>query len=1624
MKYLSLLSFFVLTVISFQLKATHLLGGNIAYEYLGADGNGNYQYQVTIYTYINCEASSQVQDPEAQITYGIYTHDNSNPLADKVLYEQRTVNLFSNTEITPEVSDTCSTGTSACIREGVYIDNITVPFNLSGYHLVYNRCCRNGEILNLLDPGSQGMVFYSYIPSTLIDNSSPNFNDKPIPFICASDTTTLLNSAVDPDGDQLIFSFVNPYNGEADQNNPAPLPPNNLNWPIQDVTWAANHNLNQPFGPNGYAFINAATGLTEYYPVTTGRFVVAVEVREYRNNQLIGITRRDMQLLSLDCPANPAPELSSTVNNGATVFHIIEGETLCFDVQFNDANTDSVELAFQGEIFDNSVVDPIATVTPGIGDGTATSNVCWASECGDARGLPYMFDVTASDNGCPPKSNSVIYQIFVDPFVGPTEITGDTIVCVNSPETYSIPSFSGSYYLWEVYGGTQLTGDSTSNSISVEWTNIGLDSIGVTVVNGDGCAAGPIYQHIYNNALPTPDAGANTTICWGDTVQLSASGGDSYAWSPVDSLSDPTVFNPFAFPSDTMIYVVTVTDTNGCVAPDTVQVNVTPLPTVLTGNDTTLCSGNTVALGDTAITNYVYAWSPGSGLSDASVSNPTLTLLNDTFPNDTLYYTLTVTDTITGCINQDSVQVVVFPYPFVDAGLSVAFCSEDSALIGTDSIAGFVYNWNTSFGLTDSTSYQTYVSLVNADEVHDSSYYYLTASFQGCMSTDSVLVVTYGVPIVDAGPNSDLCIYDSLQLTATGGDFYEWSPNFSLTDTSIFNPITFTQVDTMYYVLVTDSNGCQNIDSVFINVNPLPIVSTGPDTSFCSGMTVEIGDTAFADHSYVWSPVLGLDNINASNPNLTLTDLNFPNDTSYYTLTVTIDSTGCTDSDSVQVVVFPYPQSMAGSDVAFCSGDSAIIGNDSLSVISGYTFDWNPDTGIVDTTGYWTYVSLMNLDEIHDTSNYVLTTTYQGCATNDTVQVVVYGVPLIDAGVDTMLCIGDTIGLMASNGVSYTWWPNVNMNDSTLVNPNVWPDTTQLYFVEGIDGFGCPNTDSVNVVVNLLPTPDTGGDQYLCPGSSMQLAATGGETYTWTPSYGMSDTTIFDPVIDPMVTTTYYLTVVDSNGCVNSDTMLVEVLPTVPTEAGDSLEICIYDSTLVGGNPTSPMGTIYAWYPEVMMDDSTLSNPQVYPINSMWYYVETSNDTCRGMDSVWVTVHELPNADAGIDQAICYGTSTFLNASGGELYAWSPSADLSDSTLFNPEASPLSTTDYIVWVTDSNNCVQSDTMNLEIYDLPDADAGEDVEICLGDTIGLEASGGVAYEWSPNTALSDDMVADPDANPSSTQTYTVLVTDANNCEQTDDVMVTVHALPVVTTSSDTTICEGGTASLWAAGGEQYAWSPVSDLSTPTAANTDASPMTTITYTVLVTDSNSCMNTSDVMVTVNEEPVANYSVVYVPGCEGVTGTFTNESEQALTYQWNFGDGATSNEQNPVHVFSYDGMGNITLTAINNMCADSMITNLTAGSIAENVDEMVRNVISPNGDGINDCFEITIEGDFEDCVEIEIFDRWGLKMYNSNEHDWCWEGINEYNNQPVSDGTYYYVITVAGQVKFKSFVTVLRN
>jgi PKD repeat protein len=269
--------------------------------------------------------------------------------------------------------------------------------------------------------------------------------------------------------------------------------------------------------------------------------------------------------------------------------------------------------------------------------------------------------------------------------------------------------------------------------------------------------------------------------------------------------------------------------------------------------------------------------------------------------------------------------------------------------------------------------------------------------------------------------------------------------------------------------------------------------------------------------------------------------------------------------------------------------------------------------------------------------------------------------------------------------------------------------------------------------------------------------------------------------------------------------------------------------------------TSYAWsFPGGTPDTSNIANPVVQYSAPGTYPVTLEVTTADGPSTVtrptFVTVYNLPNAFAGLDQTVCAGANAQLQASGGSSYQWIPATGLSSATIANPIATLTNSATYTVIVTSSQGCEASDAVLLTVTPLPQIGIqSEGTAICGTDTVGVTVSGASLYTWSPNLFISSNTGASVQVWPPATFSWTVTGTDLNGCVGTNTLEVTVSPAPT------TPVITWADMILSSSASEEYQWyldgAPI-----PDATEQDYTPLVNGTYTVVTTDANGCIATS--------------------------------------------------------------------------------------------------------------------------------------------------------------------------------------
>ncbi|MDP4763199.1 MAG: gliding motility-associated C-terminal domain-containing protein [Salibacteraceae bacterium] len=1036
-----------------------------------------------------------------------------------------------------------------------------------------------------------------------------------------------------------------------------------------------------------------------------------------------------------------------------------------------------------------------------------------------------------------------------------------------------------------------------------------------------------------------PNAGIDTTVCEGDSIQigeLASSAYNYYDWTPGIFLSDSTISNPMVLVSAPIQYVLEVQDTFGCVLYDTLNLGIYTLPLVDAGANTTICLLDSVTLGGspTSATAITYSWSPGLLMVDSTVANPFAAV-----PADTTYF-LTVTDA-NGCFNYDSVTVATDSLPEISAGQDLSICFGDVTLIGgfPAGAAGSVFNWSPGAFLSDSTianpSYTVTSNQTFILEVTDAN---------GCHGFDTVNVSINTSSVLPQTPDTTVCLGDTFLFSSTPSaafTTFSWSSAAYMTNVNS-NPVeTFVTGTTEYTLAATDTFGCGYVDTIMVFSYAPVLIDAGPDVSICLNDSVTLGGspTGNPGSSYTWSGAGLLDSSNVANPmTVSLFDTIF--------ILQVIDSNTCIAYDTISFNSLELPVLDAGIDQSACIGETVVIGGAPSGDVSS-SFSWSLGQSLNDST--IANPSYM----VADTSSFVLMVTdTNSCVAYDTAVVNAFPLSVLNLQNDTTICQNIVLPLGNTQPASFTtfnWTPGTLTTDSTVAQTSANMNNTTQYVLEATDIYGCVYYDSVLVNIQPAPFADAGLDNEICFGETYVLGGSptgpNGASFSWSSNFTgfVNGDTNENPsvIFSTAGTFEFIVEVSDSLGCPTLDTVNVIVKNQVAADAGADQAICTGDSATLGGAPTGLTSSVFSWTSFAFLSSDTAQNP-VTTVSDTAEYQLMVQDTfgCFGYDTVYVYTHTLPNLNVGIDTVICEGESITLGgAPTSQISAtinWSPGNTLNDSTsISNPVATPVISTIYTAILIDPFGCTFTDSISIGVYSMPMANAGPDLNICSGQSVQLLATTGVNAVWSPDSSLSNAFVLNPVASPDVNTNYILTSTTGGGaCTVTDTMTVSLIALPVISLADTLEYCNFSLGEIAATTSESlnYSWtvnSPNISLDNPTdSALTFTASDSAYIYLEVTNTSNGCVSYDSVYLEWHPKPVG--SAMPTPTISCIGDSVQLEAFGGDIYQWSPSlQLSNPNISNPILVVYADTTLNIILTT-NEGCSDTVDVSVAAADL----------------------------------------------------------------------------------------------
>lgn len=1158
---------------------------------------------------------------------------------------------------------------------------------------------------------------------------------------------------------------------------------------------------------------------------------------------------------------------------------------------------------------------------------------------GGVGGTTYTIEYTT--NGPCPQSSTQTITVNALPPVDAQDVS----ICLGG--TATITATGAATYNWDNGLGAGQSHNVTP-AVNTVYTVTGTDA--------NGCVNTDIMTVSVLANAPI-SAGADVTICAGDAVTLTATGGATYNWTaPINAAGATQNVSPAA----TTTYTVNGTDAAGCTGTDQVVVTVNPLPTATIAGTATVCQNDaspTITFaGANGTAPYTFIYTINGGANQTVVSTgTTATVAAPTGTVGTFNYNLvSVSESSANACSQTqtgTATVTVSPLPTATIAGTATVCQNSASptitFTGANGTAPYTFTYTINGGANQTVVSTGATATVTAPTGTVGTFSYNLVSVSessgsGCSQaqTGSATITVNALPTATIAGTMAVCQNGaSPTITFTGANgtapyTFTYNINGGANQTVVSTGATATvtaptgTVGTFNYNLVSVSessvNGCSQAQTgtatITVNPNPTPVINGA--AQYCAGTTSTLS-TSMAYASYVWST-------GSTNPTVNVTDADNP-----ITVTVT-NAQGCTGTSAVFTVI-ENNVATYNTTIEICQGATATIhGN------------------VQSTSGVYS-------------QTFILGT---GCDSTSNVTLVVHPLPVINAGADQIVCDGTPITLNATGAPNIVW-------DNGVTNgvPFYQAVGATNYTATGTDANGCVNTDVVNVTVNPLPTATIAGTVTVCQNDANPTitftGASGTAPYTFTYSInGGTNQTVISTgttatVSAPTATTgtfNYNLVSVSessANGCSQTQTgtatVTVNVLPTA-TIAG-TVTVCQNDAsptiTFTGANGTAPYTFTYnidGGTNQTVVSTgatATVTAPTGVAGTFNFNLVSVSESSATGCSqaqtgTATVTVNLLPTATIAGTISVCQNdvepTITFTGADGTAPYTFTYNINgganqtvtsVGTTATINAPTTATGIFDYnLVSVSDasSTGCSQAQlaTATVTVTPNPTATISGTIDVCLGDanpTITLTGANGTApytFTYNVNNTGNVTVTSVGDVATISVPTLVagvfnfnlVSVDDASaGCSQVQSgtATVTVNDLPIVFAGNDLTICEGDQAVLTGSGAVGYVWDQGvlnGVLFTPAMTNT---------YTVTGTDVNGCVNTDDVTITLEAAPVVSFIGDNLAGCAPLTVTFTNTTPGSLdNCVWTLENGTVLNGCGSVTTtFNSPGTYDVTLT-----------------------------------------------------------------------------------------------------------------
>lgn len=1348
------------------------------------------------------------------------------------------------------------------------------------------------------------------------------------------------------------------------------------------------------------------------------------------------------------CSGTASGNVTITVNPVATVEAGIP-QTIC--------SSSTVTLA--GSIGGGASTGTWSGGTGSFNPNNTTVNAIYTPSAAEITTGTVTLTLTTNDPAGPCGSVSDAVIITINPSAT-VNANSDQTICAGSTVTLAGSIGGGaSSATWTSSSGTFTPNATTLGATfnpSATQVTAGTATLTLTTNNPAGICDAVNDQMIINiNPIATVDAGSNQTACAGTVFNISGTLGGS-ATSTTWTSSGTGTFGSTSALSTT--YTPSATDiTNGSVTltlttddpagpcntvVDFITITITPSQSAaFSFSNGTFCqTGTDPTPTISGAGSGTFTFSP-AGLS-INASTGTIDLSASSLNTYSITYT-----TPGPCPSSSTVSVTITSAPSANFSFAGPYCQT-----GTDPIPTF--GVGASAGTFSSTAGLVFVS-TSTGQVD------LSASSPGTYTVDNNIIASGGCSsanasntitidddaTVSASVDQTICSGSTVTLSGSIGGSAStgtWTGGGSFSPNSTTLGATYTPsaaeltAGTATLTLTTnDSTGsCGAVnDQIIITINSPATVNANSNQTICAGSTVTLaGSIGGAASSATWSGGLGSFSPGAGTLNATYTPSAGDITAGLVTLTLTSDDPAgpCNvATDQMTITIDAPPVVDAGTNISICAGSTvnlfgSVTGSATTGTWSVGTGSYNPNATTLNST-----YTPSAAEVLAGTVSLTLTSadpTGPCNASSDIINITIDSPATVSAGNDVTVCAGSNATFSSNFGgsaSSITWTTSGDgtfLDDNSIVSDYI-PSANDIaagtvtLTVTTNDPTGVCGAVTDEMIITITPTEDasfTYSSSEFCINGNNQLPTingiNGGSFFATTGLTIISNTT-GEIGASTSLAGTYYVYYLTSGTCFGLDSFEVTINDIPNVSAGPDENItCSANTVLINGS-SATLNAQFDWTgPSIVSGNNTATAT----VDASGTYTLTVTDPLTGCmntdDAEVIPDSSIPTISAGSDQEItCLQTEVTLNGSSPNAnleYLWTGPGITGDIDALITTADQAGT--YTVSVTDTTNgCSNTATVDVILNNtLPVVNAGIDSLItCTTTSLILTGTSSLSNDveivWSGPGIFSGGTTLTPTID--ATGTYILTVTDTlTGCADSDTVIISFDNSTFITSiSSDTTICEGSTVTLIATGGTSYEWSDGSTSTTLTI-----SPNLTTPYFVIISDG-ICSDILNVNVNVNAIPNIDAGadltlcetdiISDLIGTSSSGGNLSWYSDAALTTL--LGTGATLTPNNTFGTTTYY------LSAYINGCTsnpDSVIVTINNCDI---IDIEIPTGFTPDGDGVNDVWEIPNLNILFPNNVVEIYGRWGGLIFESEGYEIPWDG--KYKDKKMPLGSYYFVI-----------------